>query len=58
LPAIARPYEAERDFELFAGPPDAWIDAGPAAFTIFYPSDAHAPQTTAAMVLRDLVRQP
>jgi YhcH/YjgK/YiaL family protein len=39
----AGPYDAVKDFELFADAPDAWIDVGPGAFTIFYPDDAHAP---------------
>jgi biofilm protein TabA len=37
------PYDAEKDFELFSDPADAWVAVGPGAFTVFFPEDAHAP---------------
>ena len=37
------PYNAEKDFELFSDPADAWVAVGPGAFAVFFPEDAHAP---------------
>jgi biofilm protein TabA len=36
-------YEADKDAEFFADTPDAWVEVGPGAFTVFFPEDAHAP---------------
>jgi len=36
-------YDPEKDFELFADEPDAWVAVGPGAFVIFFPQDDHAP---------------
>jgi YhcH/YjgK/YiaL family protein len=36
-------YDAEKEVELFADPPVAWIGVPPGHFVIFFPEDAHAP---------------
>lgn len=36
-------YDAAKDIEFFADPPDAWVTVGQGAFALFFPSDAHAP---------------
>jgi YhcH/YjgK/YiaL family protein len=36
-------YEADKDAEFFADPPDSWVEVGPGALTVFFPEDAHAP---------------
>lgn len=40
---VDTPFDAERDFGLFADPPDLWIPLPAGTFVIFYPEDAHAP---------------
>jgi len=44
---IDTPYDAQRDYALFADPPEAWIAVPPGSFTIFFPEDAHAPMGAA-----------
>lgn len=36
-------YDPEKDFQLFADEPDAWIRTKPGVFAIFFPEDAHMP---------------
>jgi len=36
-------FNETKDVILFADAPDAWVDAAPGQFCIFFPEDAHAP---------------
>ncbi len=36
-------YDESKDCELFASPPDLWVETPPGVFAIFFPEDAHAP---------------
>ncbi len=40
---IKTAYDAKRDLEFFADPPDLWFDLPPGVFALFLPEDAHAP---------------
>lgn len=42
-PTLQMPYSEERDIEFYSDPPATWFQVPAASFTIFYPSDAHAP---------------
>jgi YhcH/YjgK/YiaL family protein len=42
-PSVQMPYSAERDIEFYSDPPSSWFAVPQGTFTIFYPSDAHAP---------------
>jgi len=37
------PFDAEKDFGLFADSPESWIAVPAGSFAIFFPDDAHAP---------------
>jgi YhcH/YjgK/YiaL family protein len=50
------PYDEEKDVELLADAPDAWIDVGPGTFTIFYPEDAHAPLVGTGEIYKVVVK--
>jgi len=45
---IHTPFDAEKDFGLFADQPQAWIAVPAGSFAIFFPDDAHAPMGAAA----------
>ena len=36
-------YDESKDCELFASPPEVWVETPPGVFAIFFPEDAHAP---------------
>ena len=40
---VRDPYDAARDIEFFADPPESWIPLWPGSFAMFFPTDAHAP---------------
>ena len=40
---IDTPFDAEKDFGLFADRPESWIAVPHGSFAIFFPEDAHAP---------------
>lgn len=40
---VAQPFDAGKDYGLFADEPLVWIPLPPGMFTIFFPQDAHAP---------------
>jgi len=44
---IDTPFDAEKDFGLFADRPEAWIAVPAGSFAIFFPEDAHAPMGAA-----------
>lgn len=45
---IEAPFDAEKDFGLFADRPAAWIAVPAGSFAIFFPDDAHAPMGAGA----------
>ncbi len=40
---VDTPFDAQKDFGLFADRPEVWIAVPPGSFAIFFPDDAHAP---------------
>ena len=49
-------YNEEKDFALFADAAETWFDVAPGYFTIFFPTDAHAPMTTLDFVRKVVVK--
>jgi YhcH/YjgK/YiaL family protein len=44
---VDTPFDAQKDFGLFADRPETWIAVPPGSFAIFFPDDAHAPMGAA-----------
>lgn len=42
----SKTYDADNDYALFDDPPDIWATIPSGTFGIFFPEDAHAPQTS------------
>ncbi|MBI3861668.1 MAG: YhcH/YjgK/YiaL family protein [Planctomycetia bacterium] len=40
---VDTPFDAQKDFGLYADRPEAWVAVPPGSFAIFFPDDAHAP---------------
>ena len=51
-----KPYNEERDFALFADAAEVWFDVAPGQFTIFFPTDAHAPMTTLEVIKKVVIK--
>lgn len=49
-------YDAEKDVEFLADPPDAWVAVCPGAFAVFFPEDAHAPLVGAGELKKVVVK--
>ena len=57
--ACAEPLAAvdpERDVQFFGDRPEAWVRVKPGQFTIFFPSDAHAPLVSARPIHKVVVK--
>lgn len=53
---VFKPYDAEKDFALYADKTETWFDVPAGFFTIFFPSDAHAPMTTIEVVRKVVIK--
>jgi YhcH/YjgK/YiaL family protein len=53
---IDTPFDTERDYGLFADPPDLWVPLPKGTFVIFYPEDAHAPLADVQPMLKAVVK--
>jgi YhcH/YjgK/YiaL family protein len=53
---VDTPFDAERDFGLFADPPDIWIPLPGGMFVIFFPEDAHAPLADVQPMVKAVVK--
>jgi biofilm protein TabA len=49
-------YNEEKDFALFSDAAETWFDVRPGYFTVFFPTDAHAPMTTVNKVKKVVVK--
>lgn len=49
-------YNVEKDFALFSDKAQTWFDVLPGNFTIFFPTDAHAPMTTEETVRKVVLK--
>ena len=49
-------YDAEKDVDLHAGTPLAWLPTPPGAFAIFFPQDLHAPLAGSGPLVKVVVK--
>ena len=49
-------YHEEKDFALFSDSAETWFDVLPGYFTVFFPTDAHAPMTTLEKVKKVVIK--
>ncbi len=49
-------YNEEKDFALYADPAEMWFDVPPGYFTIFFPTDAHAPMVTLEKIKKVVIK--
>ncbi|MDZ4821204.1 MAG: YhcH/YjgK/YiaL family protein [Planctomycetota bacterium] len=54
--ALEATYDEQRDIEFFADTPRTWLTIPPATFSIFFPTDAHAPLAGEEEVLKAIVK--
>ena len=53
---IVLPYNPEKDYAFYADAPVTWFDVPEGHFTIFYPSDAHAPLATTELIKKVVLK--
>ncbi len=53
---VAKTYDADKDIEFFADPPQSFIRLNPGTFTIFFPGDAHAPMVSTGIIHKCVVK--
>ena len=53
---VFKAYDEEKDFALYADKTQTWFDVPAGHFTIFFPTDAHAPMTTLETVRKVVVK--
>ncbi len=51
-------YDAEKDIEFFADPPDSYVTVHPGEFVIFFPDDAHAPLIGSGEIHKIVIKVP
>lgn len=51
-----QPYDAERDFGLYADPPVSWFTLQPGTLAIFFPEDGHAPLAGTGLAHKAIVK--
>jgi len=49
-------YDAEKDYRLFQDRPTTWFAVTPGHFTLFFPTDAHAPMTGSGEIHKVVVK--
>ncbi len=53
---VTQPYDPKSDLEFFGETPVTWVDVRPGDFTVFFPSDAHAPMVSTEQILKVVVK--
>ncbi len=54
--SVTEPYASERDIAFFGDAPESWFAVPAGSFTIFYPSDAHAPLAGLGLLQKAVVK--
>ncbi|QHL86569.1 DUF386 family protein [Nibribacter ruber] len=54
--APSEPYVAEKDIAFYPDKTNTWLDVPAGSFTIFFPSDAHAPMATTHVVRKIVLK--
>ncbi|AMM52368.1 hypothetical protein TH61_15865 [Rufibacter sp. DG15C] len=54
--AASEPYVAEKDIAFYPDKTNTWLDVPAGSFTIFFPTDAHAPMATTELVRKIVLK--
>ncbi len=55
-PSVDKPYDAEKDVQTYADPPETWCVVPAGSFAVFFPEDAHAPLVASGMLRKAVIK--